>query len=230
MTSIRATACRLPCCLASYSHTADPHPTPREPLFKWLCSMGWIQPMTELPSTSFKFPRGIKRSTLRANARTSVHPFIHLKEPLRAVPLPTSPRGIGNSSYHTYLTPFFAPKLKSCRFSDVTVLATMQPTSHQGAEAGPCSAPIRKGTVRTHRTLTISPLPTEDTHTPPGTYPNNNTYATTTRRTFKGRSTNDATRYPRRSRRIVSTRLLFLSSLRPGSASSIIVLLHWQRF
>src|ERR1700679_1884756 len=61
--------------------------------------------------------------------------------------------------------------------------------------------------------LSDSPLPIQDTHTPLGTNPNN-TNTNTTRRMFKGR-TNDATGYPRTSRRMVSMRYFPFSSLRP---------------
>ncbi len=128
-------------------------------LFKYLCSMEWPQPMTELPKYIFQISQRDKRNTLRSQQRSiihRIHPFILQREHSSHIAY----RRIGNSSSST------PPKLKSsCRFSDVTMLATIWPTSHRGDEAGPCSAPTRKGTVRTtHRSLTDSPLPIKDTH------------------------------------------------------------------
>jgi hypothetical protein len=110
--------------------------------------------------TSFKFPRGIKGVfTVPTDIRTSTHSSERLAR-AALLPLVTCLQ-TGNWKF-SLIIPYYSnsllspPKPKSsCRFSDVTVmLATIWPTSHRGDEAGPCSAPTRKGTVRTtHRTL-----------------------------------------------------------------------------
>ena len=141
------------------NRTAGLHPAPQEQLFTvQIALLRGVTPSHD--GTSFKFPRGIKGAfTVPTDIRTSIHSSERLARAalLPLVTLPTEGNWKFSLIIHTTVTPFFSPpKLKSsCRFSDVTVmLATIWPTSHRGDEAGPCSAPTRKGTVRTtHRTL-----------------------------------------------------------------------------
>lgn len=124
--------CRPPRCKGPYSHCISPPCSSRTAVLH-----GVAPTYDGTTKYIFQISQKDKTSTLRANVHP-FHPSFHtsIKE---HTALQRNWKFV--LSYCT--DPFFPQKLKSCRFLDVTTFARMQPTSLQGDEAGPCSAPIR---------------------------------------------------------------------------------------